>query len=125
MQDILMKLLYSGVGMAALTAETVKQTIDKLVDDRKLSVEEGKKIVDDFLNNFQNTEAKKGDFEEQVGKIFDKVTKSFGLVPAAEAEALQTRIEELEAELAEKTKAVAKKTTQSKAKGSATKKTEE
>jgi polyhydroxyalkanoate synthesis regulator phasin len=116
MQDILMKWLYSGVGMAALTAETVKQTIDKLVDDRKLSVEEGKKIVDEFLNNFQNTEAKKADFEGQVSKIFDKVTKSFGFVPATEVEALQSRIGELEAELAEKKKPAAKKTTASKTK---------
>ena len=124
MQDLLMKWLYSGVGMAALTAETVKQTIDKLVDDRKLSIEEGKKIVDEFLNNFQNAETKKGDFEDQVGKVFDKITKSFGLVPAAEAEALQTRIDELEAELAEKAKPAAKKITQSKAK-TTTKKTGE
>lgn len=116
MQDVLMKWLYSGVGMAALTAETVKQTIDKLVDDRKLSVEEGKKIVDEFLNNFQNAEAKKADFEGQVSKIFDKVTKSFGLVPATEVEALQSRIGELEAELAEKKKPATKKTTASKTK---------
>ncbi|EAY27253.1 phasin family protein [Microscilla marina] len=120
MQDLLMKWLYSGVGMAALTAETVKQTIDKLVDDRKLSVEEGKKIVDEFLNNFQNTETKKTDFEAQVGKIFDKVTKSFGLVSATEVEVLQSRIGELEAELAEKKKPAAKKIPVSKTKSEST-----
>lgn len=109
MQDLFMKLIYSGVGMAALTAETLKQTIDKLVDDRKLSIEEGKKIVDDFLKNFEKTEGKRDEFESQVGKIFDRFAKNLRIVSPAEVDALHNRIDELEAKLAEQNKPVPKR----------------
>lgn len=104
MQELFMKLIYSGVGMAALTAETFKQTIDKLVDDRKLSEEEGKKIVDEFFKNFEKAETTRNEFESQMGKLLERFAKNFGFVPAAEVETLNKRIDELEAKVAEQKK---------------------
>ncbi|OJJ19073.1 hypothetical protein BKI52_19855 [marine bacterium AO1-C] len=104
MQELFMKLIYSGVGMAALTAETFKQTIDKLVDDRKLSAEEGKKIVDEFFKNFEKAETTRSEFESQIGKVLERFAKNFGFVPAGEVESLNKRIDELEAKLADQKK---------------------
>ncbi|HAS42882.1 MAG TPA: hypothetical protein DCS93_20550 [Microscillaceae bacterium] len=104
MQELFMKLIYSGVGMAALTAETFKQTIDKLVDDRKLSAEEGKKIVDEFFKNFEKAETSRNEFESQIGKVLERFAKNFGFVPATEVESLNKRIDELETKLEEQKK---------------------
>ena len=63
MEDLFKKFLYTGVGFVALTAEKLQESIDEMVGKGKISEEEGKKIVSDFLNN---TEAKRHELEHKL-----------------------------------------------------------
>jgi len=96
MEDVFKKFLYTGVGLVALTAEKIQKTVDKLVSEDKLTTEEGKKIVDDFV---KNTQTKKEEFESQLRNVTEKVIRSFDFATAHEMNELKKRVEKLEAKL--------------------------
>ncbi len=60
MEDLLKKLVYTGVGVVSMTAEKLQEAVDKMVSERKMLADEGKKLVDEF---FDTTEEKKKEFE--------------------------------------------------------------
>ena len=49
MEDLFKKFLYTGVGLVAMTTEKIQKSVDKLISDGKLSIEEGKKIIDKLV----------------------------------------------------------------------------
>ncbi|MEL6654677.1 MAG: hypothetical protein AAFQ87_28130, partial [Bacteroidota bacterium] len=51
MEELFKRFLYTGVGFVAMTAEKLQESIDEMVGDGKLSEEEGKKLVDNFMEN--------------------------------------------------------------------------
>ena len=63
MEDLFKKFLYTSVGLVSSTVEKIQTSVDKLVDEDKLSQDEGKKIVDDLV---KNTEAKREEFENKL-----------------------------------------------------------
>ena len=93
MEDLIKKFVYTGVGIASLTAEKLQKSIDKLVDEEKISEKEGKKIVDEF---FEKTESKKKDLETTIGKISEEVIKKFDFSKAKEILDLNKRVKALE-----------------------------
>ncbi|RMG63875.1 MAG: hypothetical protein D6722_17315, partial [Bacteroidetes bacterium] len=74
------------------------ESVDELVGKGKLSEKEGKKLLDDF---FDNTNAKRGEFEEKMREAVESVVERFSVPSKAEYDALKQRVEELEAKLAE------------------------
>ncbi|MCC5945969.1 MAG: hypothetical protein JJT94_13640 [Bernardetiaceae bacterium] len=94
MEDLLKRFVYTGVGMVAFTTEKFQETIDRLVAERKLSTEEGKKIINDF---FANTETKKEEFESQMTNIVERIIKTFNFATHSDIEKLNKRIKALEA----------------------------
>ena len=103
--------IYAGVGLASVTADKIKETIEDLVEKGKISDTEGKRILDDF---FKSTESTKDEFETKLKKLTDNISSSFDFLKKdnAEVDALKKRIEELEAKLAKVEKpAPVKKTT--------------
>ncbi|NLR90829.1 MULTISPECIES: phasin family protein [Flammeovirga] len=108
MEELLKKIVYTGVGITAYTIEKVNEVVDKLIAEEKITEEEGKKIVDELV---ANTEAKKDEFESQVKTLVDKFTSSvnfdldsiksmFKGGDSEEVEILKARIEALEAQAA-------------------------
>lgn len=93
MENLVKNFIYSGVGLVSITTEKFKSTIEELVSDKKLSSDEGKKIVDDF---FKNTEDKKEEFDTQLKEIIEKMLSKFKFVSKTDIEALEERISELE-----------------------------
>jgi polyhydroxyalkanoate synthesis regulator phasin len=87
MDDMLKKVINTGVGLLALGNKRVQTALDKLVQDSKLSEQEGQKIMDDLR---QTGEAKRKQFEKQVqdlaGNLRSRVGKR-GEAAAAEPEA--------------------------------------
>lgn len=93
--ETLKNLVYSGVGLVSLTTEKFRELVDQLVEEKKLSAEEGRKIMDDF---YKNTEDKKDDFESQLSGLIEKMMKSFNFATTSDVNALAERVKELEAE---------------------------
>ncbi|GIV39636.1 MAG: hypothetical protein KatS3mg033_1436 [Thermonema sp.] len=102
MQEVVKKFIYTSVGLVSITAETLKQTVDKLVEESKLSTDEGKKIVDEFL---KNTETKREEFETQLQSLVEKVSKKLKFVTEDDLNEVLKRVEKLEKALAEQTAA--------------------
>jgi polyhydroxyalkanoate synthesis regulator phasin len=96
MDDLFKKLLYAGVGLVTVTAEKLQATVDRMVDDGKLSREDGKSMLQDFL---AQTESKKDDMEERVKDFLEKTFERFNFVPKNEYEKLEVRVAQLEAKL--------------------------
>jgi len=105
MEDLFKKFVYTGVGLVSLTAEKFQKSIDKLVDENKISTEEGKKIVDDF---FKKTESKKEEFETQLKKVVEEVMNKFQFKTYKEYQALYDRVGALEEKLANVSKSKAR-----------------
>ena len=87
MDDMLKKVINTGVGLLALGNKRVQTALDKLVQDSKLSEQEGQKIMDDLR---QTGEAKRKQFEKQVqdlaGNLRSRVTKRGEAAAEPEAE---------------------------------------
>ncbi len=106
MENVVKNFVFTGVSVFAYAIDKVRETVEALMTEEKISSEEGKKIIEDFV---RNTEAKKEEFEAQLKMLTEKVTEQFKATTAigssSEIEDLEARIEALEA------KAPAKKTT--------------
>jgi len=126
MEDLIKKFLYTGVGIAALTAEKMQEAVDELVGKGKVSEEEGKKIVDDFTDK---AETRREKFERELKEVVDNVKKGTILPQFMTKEDFETivgRIEALEKKIdagnEADVKAVVKKTTATVKKTTTTKK---
>jgi len=111
--ELLKNFVYAGVGLAALTTDKVKETVEDLVEKGKISDTEGKKIIEDF---FKSTESKKDDFESKLKSLGDNISSKFEFLKGNddEVDALKKKIEELEAKLKKANKTAAPKTTKKK-----------
>ncbi len=122
--ETLKNLVYSGVGLVSITTERFRELVEQLVDEKKLSREEGKKIMDDF---FSSTEDKKEDFENQMTGLVEKVMKTFNFATSSDVTTLEERVKALEAEKGAapttKTKTTTRKKTSSTTRKPAAKKT--
>ena len=96
MDNIIRKVLYTGVGLIAATTERLQKSVDDLVDRGKLSEEEGKKVVDDVM---QNTETKREEYESRFRKIVDSALAKLNLPQADGYEKLEKRVKSLEVKL--------------------------
>ena len=103
MQDLFKKFLYTSVGLVATSVERFQESVDKLVEDKKISEDEGKKIVDDFVSN---TEAKAEEFEAKLRKIVEEVLHKFNLGKNDEVSDLEARIIALEEKIGAKSEEV-------------------
>jgi polyhydroxyalkanoate synthesis regulator phasin len=87
MDDMLKKVINTGVGLLALGNKRVQTALDKLVQESKLSEQEGQKIMDDLR---QTGEAKRKQFEKQVqhlaGNLRSRVAKRGEAAAEPEAE---------------------------------------
>jgi polyhydroxyalkanoate synthesis regulator phasin len=98
-ENFFKKLLYTGIGIAAITKEKFEKAVNDLVDDNKLSTDEGKRIMEDLIKNI---DSKKDEIEVQMKDFIEKTTQKFKFAKKSETEELEKRIAELEAILAAK-----------------------
>ncbi|MCX6198885.1 MAG: hypothetical protein NTY88_06640 [Bacteroidetes bacterium] len=113
LQENLKKYFYSGVGLAAHTAEVVQKGVNELVKKGKVSEADGKKLVGDAI---KKVEARRPEIEAKYNEAVHKFVK----LGASEVSKLQKRIEKLEGQLkvkgASAPKAAAKPAAKKKAK---------
>ncbi len=99
MEDLIKKVLYTGVGLVASATEKVQQTVNDLVDSDKISADEGKKIVDNFK---ESTESKRNELEVRLKEMVEGLVNRLDLVRKSDIEDLIKKVERLEKEAAEK-----------------------
>lgn len=93
MEELVKKVLYTGVGLVATTTEKLQKAVNELVDKGQVPQEEGKKIVDDFVNS---TEEKKNEFEKRAIEMFEAVVRKLDIPTKSEYEALSKRLAKVE-----------------------------
>ncbi len=91
-QENLKKYFYSGVGLAAHTAEVVQKGVNELVKKGKVSEADGKKLVAEAV---KKVEARRPEIEAKYNEAVHKFVK----LSSAEVGKLQKRIEQLEKQL--------------------------
>ncbi len=96
MESLLKKFIYTGVGLVSLTAEKLHQSINDLVKQGKISEDEGRKVIDEIITE---TEAKRGEFEQRIRSVVEKVVDKVDFPGYSEFHALTERVEALEARL--------------------------
>ncbi len=94
MAEMFKKFLYTSVGLVTSTSDSVQKLITDMVERGKLSEEEGKKVVDEFT---AGTEDRRKEFEERLKNLIEDVMHKLSLPTRAQIDALEERIEELEA----------------------------
>jgi polyhydroxyalkanoate synthesis regulator phasin len=93
MENIIKKVLYTGVGIVAATTERLQHSIDELVEKGKLSEEEGKKVVDDVV---KNAETSRPQVEGRFKKIVDSAFEKMNLPQGDAFSKIEKRIKSLE-----------------------------
>ena len=99
MEDIIKKVLYTGVGLVTLTAEKLQEAVDDLVDKNKMSEEEGKKVVDDFQ---EKTNSYKEDLEDKFKGFAQDIRDAFDFPSKKDWTQLLERVEAIEEKLGAK-----------------------
>ena len=92
LQENLKKYFYSGVGLAAHTADVVQKSVNELVKKGKVSEADGKKLVSEAI---KKVEARRPEIEAKYNDAVHKFVK----YSTSEVAKLQKRIEKLESKL--------------------------
>lgn len=99
MEELIRKFLYAGVGIVALTAEKLQEAVDEMIGEGKVSKDEGKQIVEDFV---ENMDSKREEFEDRLKQAAENMVSGMKRRQHATKEdidALMERISALEAKL--------------------------
>lgn len=108
MESLLKKFLYTSVGFVSIAGEKMAKAVEELIDDGKLSEEEGKIILDDF---FKTSESKKEEFETNFKNVIENTIEKLKFARNKDMEKLKERIANLEKLIKEKEKTKKKTTT--------------
>ncbi len=91
-QDTLKKYFYSGVGLAASTADVVQKSVNDLVKKGKVSEADGRKIIGEAI---KKADAKRPEIEAKYNETVHKFVK----LTNSEIDKLQKKISKLESQL--------------------------
>jgi polyhydroxyalkanoate synthesis regulator phasin len=93
MRDLIHKILYTGIGMAALTEKKAQELVSEMVKQGEVSAEEGKNLVRELMDRAKaQAEETRKLIVEEMDKVRWPSRKEF--------EELKKRLAELEARLA-------------------------
>ncbi len=98
MLELMKKGLMAGIGIVVLTTEKVQEAVRKLVDEGKISTEEGEKLAQELVKTGQHQ------WEEISSTIAEKTkkwTENVEIVKRKELEELRERVQNLEQRIAE------------------------
>jgi polyhydroxyalkanoate synthesis regulator phasin len=111
-EEALKTAIYTGVGFAAGAAEKLQKSVDELVEKGKIPAEEGKKVVEDFM---EDSKKRREETEDKVKSSIKGIVDKFDFPTRKDYESLVKRVEKLEkaqraARAAKSTRSTAKKT---------------
>ncbi len=94
MFELLHKMMYTGIGFAAMTEEKARNIVSEMEKKGQVSAEEGKRIVDDMVSNAKEQSA---EFRNMVNEEVSKVMESINPVTKKDIEEIKARLDKLEA----------------------------
>ena len=93
MLDLLHKIVYTGIGFAALTEQKAQEFVTELENRGDISSEEGKKLASELIDKARKqSQELRQTIREEIGKFAD----SFKGVTREEFEELKARLAQLE-----------------------------
>lgn len=93
MFEQLKKLAMIGIGGTALAVEKVSGYVDDLVEQGKLTVDEGKKLTEELIRNKEKEVTEKG--REEI----EAILLEMNIAQRKDIEMLESRIDDLESDL--------------------------
>ncbi|PIS27808.1 MAG: hypothetical protein COT43_08585 [Candidatus Marinimicrobia bacterium CG08_land_8_20_14_0_20_45_22] len=90
MSDLLKKILYAGIGAAAVTKEKAEEIVEELVKKGEITKDESKKALADVL---KSVEKRKGDVEIFVKEEISKGLKKLDIPTREEFDELKKKVE--------------------------------
>lgn len=96
MIDLIKKTMLTGVGLAVMTKDKVEELGRDLVEQAKLSENEGREFVDNLM---KQSETARDEFETRVDSLVKKAVDRLNLAHKDEVAQLHARIETLESEV--------------------------
>lgn len=96
MFEQLRKLAMIGIGGTALAVDKVSEYVDELVAQGKITVSEGKKLTEELI------QSKKEEVTDKDRAEIESVLLDMNIAQRKDIDSLESRIQELEAELAKR-----------------------
>lgn len=93
MKELLKNMLFMGAGAVFLTKEKIEELKNELVDKGKLTQDEGKELVDEWM---KKSETLKDQFELKLNQMVADQIKKMNLATAEDIQELRRKIEELQ-----------------------------
>ena len=93
MKDLLKNVVYAGVGAAFLTRDKIEEVRGELVEKGKMTKDEGKEFVDDFI---KRSESAKDQLELWLTRQVEDRVNQLNLATTDEVADLRRQIEELQ-----------------------------
>jgi polyhydroxyalkanoate synthesis regulator phasin len=98
MFEVFRKAALAGVGVLTLTEERARKLIDELVQQGRMSSEEGENFARDL---FARAEASRHEWEGRMRDLIQEVFRKMDLVPRKDMTLLEQHVRSLEARVAE------------------------
>ena len=96
MKELLKNIVYTGIGAAFLTKEKIEELKNDLVEQGKISQDEGKQFVDELVNK---TDSIKDSLDLRISQIIEEKIKQLGIVTKDDFADLRRQVEELQVAL--------------------------
>ena len=93
MLDAIHKILYTGIGAAALTEQKAREIVAELEKNGEVSAEQGKKLVQELVDKARRHGE---DLRKTIADEVKKVTDKYAWVSRDEFNELKSRVEQLE-----------------------------
>ncbi len=93
MKELLKNIAYTGIGAAFLTKDKIEELKDDLVEQGKISQDEGKQFVDELV---KKTDSMKDSLDLKISKIVEEKIKQLDIVTNDDFADLRRQVEELQ-----------------------------
>jgi polyhydroxyalkanoate synthesis regulator phasin len=98
MLDTLRKAALAGIGALTLTEERARKLLDELVDQGRMSREEGESLFKDIM---AKTESSRDEWEGRIRDMIQEVFRKMDLVPRQDLEVVEEQLRTLQKRVAQ------------------------
>jgi len=98
MFEYMKKSLLTGVGLALRSKKEIEELAREFADKGKMDQKEGKKFMDDLMDNYDEARAK---FDNKVESAVEKILEKIDIPSRSDVKALKEEIREIKTMLAD------------------------